>query len=998
MPGGLESGLRYNPERRDSTEWASGQPRRRKDFIVCNRKSEVDMSNTVSIGWVFGILLLPAMANAVQPEVVEETTAYRVYADGSVELKEQNRLEAELEAFRESELLEAEQESKDKQDLQRLGLQSGPASDSTVRGTLQENAVPGLWKGFGGVPYGCNGDIDVIEKGPDGKIYLGGRFSACNDVIVNNIAAWDPTTNTFEALGSPPGVGGIIRDLAFAPNGDLIGVGAFSRAGSASANTIARWDGSNWSGIGQDFFNSNPSVVDIDPATGNIHVGGSFTQIFLNGGGSLELNRIAVWNGTEWGALGDGFNSTVNALQFVNGTLYAGGRFSQSGTVTMNNIAAWDGTQWSDVGGGTDGTVEDLTSDGVNLFAGGFLSSAGGVSTGSIALWDGSQWSSIDGPTCCFGDMHYAGGKLFVTGGFSEVDGVSASSVAIWNGISWSGTGASSDFRGSGDSIFSDGTDIFLGYPGAVIGTFSAENFPDEGTFANRIVRFDAGAQQWQPLGNSQGNNLNGTVSDIIVVRDEVWISGNFSAAGTQPMPAGLARWNGSEWLPAPGDNPPCGNLGSLAIGNGVDVFAQTTCNFSFGTNWNNAARFDGSDWQSLDQGLSNSIFEVVVDTVTGDAYYAGSFTETEGDSPITVNRIARWDGAAWNPVGEGPENGVSRSTSSFASISSAVARNGSVMVEGSFDRAGTAEVDGLALWDGSAWTVPGNGLNTFDGRPFIEQLEGQGSNVFAAGFFNRSGTDELRNIAEWNGTSWVPLQGLVGEGTGSSSQSLHATENHLYVGGRFLEAGGRPAERIARWDGEDWRSLGVGSENGLGRANGFFSRPIDAMQSTTDGVFVGGFFGGSNAVASPNLIRFVPMENLDLDIEATITSAESGNASYEIFITNNGEFGLVDSSLVVDLTPIPDAITWTCEPVAPNDRGCPAASGSGAMNLVLELPAQTSLRFEVDVTAQAGNPFLDFEGTYSAAQVEGATGTLSDTVLISTTVSAEGVFKDGFE
>jgi len=78
--------------------------------------------------------------------------------------------------------------------------------------------------------------------------------------------------------------------------------------------------------------------------------------------------------------------------------------------------------------------------------------------------------------------------------------------------------------------------------------------------------------------------------------------------------------------------------------------------------------------------------------------------------------------------------------------------------------------------------------------------------------------------------------------------------------------------------------------------------------------------------------------------------------------------------------------------------------SGNGALKLpirsqILEVPAGASVRFELTVDADvAASPFLDFNGTWSAAPVEGATGTTEDSVLLQSVVSSEGVFKDDFE
>ncbi|MFU8832085.1 MAG: hypothetical protein ACNA7J_08010, partial [Wenzhouxiangella sp.] len=169
---------------------------------------------------IFLLSLAPALAAiAGEPVIVQETDQYLFYSDQSVELKQDIAIPHPL---TEADVQQLRAMPAEKQSMDRTLSATMTAQASALAALPGENAVPGLWKGFGGVPYGCNGQINAIEKGPDGKVYMAGRFSACNDVIVNNITAWDPATNTFEALGSPAGVNNTINDIEFAPNGDLI--------------------------------------------------------------------------------------------------------------------------------------------------------------------------------------------------------------------------------------------------------------------------------------------------------------------------------------------------------------------------------------------------------------------------------------------------------------------------------------------------------------------------------------------------------------------------------------------------------------------------------------------------------------------------------------------------------------------------------------------------------------------------------------------------------
>jgi hypothetical protein len=78
-----------------------------------------------------------------------------------------------------------------------------------------------------------------------------------------------------------------------------------------------------------------------DDGTGPaLYAGGSFTT--ADGGAA---NRIARWNGTEWGRLDNGVNGLVYTLTiFDDGTgpaLYAGGDFTTANGGVANRIANW---------------------------------------------------------------------------------------------------------------------------------------------------------------------------------------------------------------------------------------------------------------------------------------------------------------------------------------------------------------------------------------------------------------------------------------------------------------------------------------------------------------------------------------------------------------------------------------------------------------------------------------------------------------------------------
>src|SRR5262245_21908614 len=83
---------------------------------------------------------------------------------------------------------------------------------------------------------GVDGDVHaMVEWDPDGagpatpRIVIGGDFSAVADIAAENIAALDPATGTWTALGA--GMSDVVFALAVSANGDLVAGGLFLQAG-----------------------------------------------------------------------------------------------------------------------------------------------------------------------------------------------------------------------------------------------------------------------------------------------------------------------------------------------------------------------------------------------------------------------------------------------------------------------------------------------------------------------------------------------------------------------------------------------------------------------------------------------------------------------------------------------------------------------------------------------------------------------------------------------
>src|SRR6266545_806870 len=251
------------------------------------------------------------------------------------------------------------------------------------------------WTGMGGHP-GANGPVSATVVDGSGNLYIGGGFTVVGDVFANSIAKWDGTN--WSALGSGMEgnsgfwpFGPVVHALAVSGS-DLYAAGQFVNAGGLAANRIAKWNGSSWSALGLGISGAppNPSVLALAVSGSDLYVGGSFTNA-----GGITANGIAKWDGSSWSALGSGMNERVTTLAVSGSDVYAAGDFS-------TNVAKWNGSSWSAldsaVGSGL-GFPKTLAVSGGDLYAGGNLLTwvGPGASTygAYVAKWNGSSWVEL---------------------------------------------------------------------------------------------------------------------------------------------------------------------------------------------------------------------------------------------------------------------------------------------------------------------------------------------------------------------------------------------------------------------------------------------------------------------------------------------------------------------------------------------------------------------------------------------------------------------------
>lgn len=741
-----------------------------------------------------------------------------------------------------------------------------------ARGPIVTPAPAGQWYALGDMANGAlEGMVAAIAvSGTD--VYVGGYFrNAAGIAAADYIARWDG--QQWHALGANRNGDGVLNDAvtAIAVSGTDVYVGGWftNAAGIATADHIAKWDGTNWhalgsNGSGDGAINSGVAAIAVS-ATG-VYAGG----FFENAAGIFAADYIARWDGTNWHALGsdssgDGvLNNAVRAIAISEPHVYAGGDFQNAaGIAAADYVAAWDGVNWRALGSTSDGdgvlngVVFALAVRGTSVLVGGYFDNAAGIAAADrIAAWDGAGWRALgsnnSGDGALKGEVFaiaVVGEAIYVGGNFRDAAGIAtADYLAVWEGDTWRAAGDS----GSGNNA--------INYPVYALAVrdraiYAGGEFTNAAGLATADYITEWDGMKWQPLGSFTNGALNNVVTTIATNGTDVYVGGWFTDVAGIPAADYVARWDGQQWH-ALGSN----GSGDGAINNPVYALAVSGTDVYVGGTFENAAgipaadriaKWDGVRWHALgsngsgDGAIKSGVLAIAV---SGTDVYAGGFFENAAGIAAADN-IAKWDGANWHALGadhgEGALNG----------LVAALAVDGTdVYVGGVFQNvAGIATADYLAKWDGERWSAIGdNGSGDGALNGAVRAIAISESVLYAGGFFtNAAGIAQADYLARWDGRRWSALGGLDNGAFNDSVAVIAVNGTDVYVGGEFRNAAGiASADYVAKWDGRAWRALG---SNGSG--DGAMNRLVSALAVSGKDVFVGGFFRDAAGIPAADYV-----------------------------------------------------------------------------------------------------------------------------------------------
>lgn len=706
------------------------------------------------------------------------------------------------------------------------------------------------------VGTGVNGPVRALYIDGD-YLYAGGDFTIAGDIAAGGVARYNLNSGQWENAGVD--IDGSVTALASDSRYLYVG-GVFDSVAGQAVNHILRIDKSNreWSplfkglmGYSYIFGGSSQvkAVEDIVARNGKVYVTGTLIQASVpspTGDGAIGLAGVAVWDGDRWSNLdpsadpdrpttrfhGAGRNAPapadVNAIAFfTNDSLVIGGDFEfvrnyngaqyatpYLGIIDPTGIYRPFGTPSGNApSGGESQGIASVTEalrfllprhasspgDGRSTLA---VSRGGSVPTGAarVSVPDDDFWQQV-GPDASTDNgvlalaADNATGDVYAGGTFVNIFGVEANGIAVRRNREWFSLddGTAVGVNGFVFSMAVSGSKVY------VAGQFTKAG----GVDANNVAVWDRNTRTWSALGSgiTGDGSSPAFISEIVVRGNEVYVGGNFSAAGGNPAKS-IARWNGSQWS---------------TLGSGIDGTV-------------NALKF-----------------------FRGRLYVGGSFS---GADDVNSSGVIYWDGTAWQPM-IGGVNGTVNDIEAYYSFPGdtniVIGGEFTLRVDTLFGYRGVTDSRGrvigvqeypyegtdigtnIVIWNGSGWRLheansDEAGSGCFSSAPVrmkdgvIRRLLAVGEELYVSGSFDDafprssgSVSGSLNNVAfylrkifsTWVLPQWSPVKG----GVNGNVNALAVVGDEIILGGDFTRAaaGTQEADHVAIWNRveQDWTWAG---------------------------------------------------------------------------------------------------------------------------------------------------------------------------------------------
>lgn len=480
-------------------------------------------------------------------------------------------------------------------------------------------------------PAGLDASVTSLLAGLGGTI-VGGQFDTIVGQPIRNIARWDG--HQWTALGD--GLPGIVTGLALDDAGTLWATGSAVRYTEWS-DYVARWDGLRWSMLAA----SVDRIAGIAAVRGGVAVYGQFGAI-----GGVPAAGLAVWDGARWTDRGLTDSAIFTLARTAAGFCVGGGITAPADGVAQTGAACWDGGRWAPLGPPLGPIIALARAPDGRWWAGGVIAQplydthdAGGIAY----LGDDGAWHPVDGgvadrhqwdPQPVVDAIAFDGADVIVGGPFDTVGSaqITARGLARWNPAQgWSAVvGDGLDVqRGSASGINA----VLVDRAGLhVAGTFAGIG----GTAATGVATIarDGAVTAW--TGDRPALAPQGRVAAVAAAGARVLIAGGVNAPGIAPA---AAAWFDGTWHALPARARPDLIMAVAALPDGTPVLSA-----------DHVARLDGSGWATLSPSWTRGS-PVLVDT--DGAVYFGVPDDATGTTAVMRWRegAVTWLGAIDDPL-----------------------------------------------------------------------------------------------------------------------------------------------------------------------------------------------------------------------------------------------------------------------------------------------------------------------------------------------------------
>lgn len=350
-------------------------------------------------------------------------------------------------------------------------------------------------------------------------------------------------------------------------------------------------------------------------------------------------------------------------------------------------------------------------------------------------------------------------------------------------------------------------------------------------------------SQRWLPV----GGGVSGTVYDMEVFNNELYLGGSFSKAGTTQANT-IAKWDGNTWNSITSGTD--GSVNSFAVFQN-ELYVGGYYSLAGGLNASNISKWTGTQWKTLGTGTFEWQGVLAVAVFQNTVYIGGEFISASGNP---TNHIAKWSGTQWAIV---PGTGVD-----FDGIVNALTvYNSNLYVGGKFvDAGGVTGVNNVSKFTGSSWSALSTGINS--PLSSVSTFFSFDNKLYTGGSFTQAGGKNAKNVALWSGTTWDSL----GSGVNGTAWCFATIDNDLYMGGNFSLSGADTVRNIARWDNGKWVEVAGGTNDA-----------VYCMQVYNDELYIGGNFNRDGAgvdtinrfakLCLPPLANFESNYDLELNV-----------------------------------------------------------------------------------------------------------------------------------